>query len=136
MPRPRSSPTMTRLAAARATGRVALALPLMLAVATPAFARAAPESFADLAEKLLPAVVNVSTTQTVKTAQSGERGQRRGPEIPQFPPGSPFEQFFKDFFDRQQRGERPDAPPRRATSLGSGFIIDPAGYVVTNNHVV
>ncbi len=130
----------------RAAGRLAVALPLVLAlaaptaglVATPAFARSAPESFADLAQKLLPAVVNVSTTQTVKQAQAGpgERGPRRGPEIPQFPPGSPFEEFFKDFFDRQQRGERPDAPPRRATSLGSGFIIDPTGYVVTNNHVV
>jgi len=125
--------------------RLAVALPLAFAVAAPglvhgALARSAPESFADLAEKLLPAVVNVSTTQTVKAAAQGERGEqrgpRRGPEIPQFPPGSPFEEFFKDFFDRQQRGERPDAPPRRATSLGSGFIIDPTGYVVTNNHVV
>jgi serine protease Do len=131
----------------RAAGRLVVALPLTLAIAAPtvglvapapAQARSAPESFADLAQKLLPAVVNVSTTQTVKQAQAapGERGQRRGPEIPQFPPGSPFEEFFKEFFDRQQRGERPDAPPRRATSLGSGFIIDPAGYVVTNNHVV
>jgi serine protease Do len=95
-------------------------------------------SFADLAERLLPAVVNVSTTQTLKNDRAqGERGQgdqrRRGPDVPQFPPGSPFEEFFRDFFDRQQR---PDAPPRRAQSLGSGFIIDPAGYIVTNNHVI
>ena len=54
--------------------------------------------------------------------------------MPQFPPGSPFEEFFKDFFDRQ--GRQPDAPPRRAQSLGSGFIIDPSGIVVTNNHVI
>ncbi|HEX2114553.1 MAG TPA: trypsin-like peptidase domain-containing protein, partial [Alphaproteobacteria bacterium] len=95
-------------------------------------------TFADLAERLLPAVVNVSTTQSVRTDRNqpgqgqGEQ-RRRGPDVPQFPPGSPFEEFFRDFFDRQQR---PDAPPRRAQSLGSGFIIDPAGYVVTNNHVI
>src|SRR5579862_7798532 len=97
--------------------RLALVLPLALGAVGPAFARAAPESFADLAEKLLPAVVNVSTTQTIKTAER----KGRGPEIPQFPPGSPFEEFFKDFMERQGRGEKPDAPPRRATSLGSGF---------------
>jgi len=85
-------------------------------------------SFADLAERLLPAVVNISTTQTIRP----DRNQRRGPDIPQFPPGSPFEEFFREFFDRQ----RPDAPPRRAQSLGSGFIIDEAGYIVTNNHVI
>ncbi|HEX6979812.1 MAG TPA: DegQ family serine endoprotease [Alphaproteobacteria bacterium] len=85
-------------------------------------------SFADLAERLLPAVVNISTTQTIRP----DRNQRRGPDIPQFPPGSPFEEFFKEFFDRQ----RPDALPRRAQSLGSGFIIDEAGYIVTNNHVI
>ena len=87
-------------------------------------ARGAPESFADLAEKLLPAVVNISTLQVI-------RGQR-GPEVPQFPPGSPFEEFFKDFFERRL----PESPMRRATSLGSGFIIDSTGYVVTNNHVI
>ncbi|MFO0996465.1 MAG: DegQ family serine endoprotease [Alphaproteobacteria bacterium] len=97
---------------------------LLLAGTAPA--RTAPENFADLAEKLLPSVVNISTSQTVKGAQ-------RGPDMPQFPPGSPFEEFFKDFFER--RGQQ-DNQPRRATSLGSGFIIDPTGYVVTNNHVI
>ena len=54
--------------------------------------------------------------------------------MPQFPPGSPFEEFFRDFFDRQ--GREQNAPPRRATSLGSGFVIDAGGLVVTNNHVI
>src|SRR5690242_1663723 len=108
---------------ARAGGGAFLVATLL--VASPAFARA-PDGFADLAQRLLPAVVNISST-TV----SRERAQR-GPEVPQFPPGSPFEEFFRDFLDRN----RPDAPPRRVTSLGSGFLIDPAGYVVTNNHVI
>ncbi len=85
-------------------------------------------NFADLTEKLLPAVVNVSTTQIVK------QQARQFPEF-QFPPGSPFEDFFKDFFERgfPNQGE---AIPRKATALGSGFIIDAAGYIVTNNHVI
>ena len=105
-------------------------------LAPAAEARTAPESFADLAERLLPSVVNIQTTQTVQA-----RGERQGPEGgPQFPPGSPFEEFFREFFDRQQR-QGPGQPqrPRRAQSLGSGFIIEYSngeGYVVTNNHVI
>jgi serine protease Do len=108
-------------------GAVILGLLLALAVALsaqPASARSAPESFADLAEKLLPAVVNISSSQVVRTTQQQE--------IPQAPPGSPFEDFFKEFFDRNQR----EGAPRRASSLGSGFIIDKTGFVVTNNHVI
>ncbi|HEY1410735.1 MAG TPA: DegQ family serine endoprotease [Rhodopila sp.] len=103
----------------------------------PAAARSAPDSFADLAAKLLPAVVNVSSTQTL-TAKNGGGGPDLGPDMPVFPPGSPFEQFFKDFLNRNRPGQGGgDQPaPRRAQSLGSGFIIDPAGYVVTNNHVI
>jgi serine protease Do len=85
----------------------------------------APASFADLVDELVPAVVNVSTTQSV----GGEA--RPGPEIPQFPPGSPFQEFFDEFFDQREREQQ-----RRATSLGSGFIIDPEGYIVTNLHVI
>jgi serine protease Do len=87
-------------------------------------ARTAPESFADLADRLLPAVVNISTTQVIE-------GQP-GVEIPQLPEGSPFEEFFREFFERNQQPQT----RRRATSLGSGFIIDPDGYIVTNNHVI
>jgi serine protease Do len=112
---------------------------LLLTAAAAAQAKPAPEGFADLAQKLLPAVVNISTTQTLKerAGPPGSPQQRPGPDIPQFPPGSPFEEFFKDFFDRNvPRGQRPEAQPRRATSLGSGFIIDASGLVVTNNHVI
>ena len=78
-----------------------------------------PISFADLAEKLMPSVVNISSTQTIKTTSN--------PFPFQFPPGSPFEDMFKEF-------NRPTE--RKATALGSGFIIDKKGIVVTNNHVI
>ena len=82
----------------------------------PAFARPAPDSFADLAAKLLPAVVNISSTQAVQ-ARAGAPGA--GPEIPMFPPGSPFEQFFKDFLNRNRPGGQgggggDNQPPRRS----------------------
>lgn len=88
----------------------------------PAAAKSAPESFADLAEKLLPSVVNISSTQVVR--------EDRGPQAPQLPEGSPFGDSFREFFNRNQ------GAPRRATSLGSGFIISTDGLVVTNNHVI
>jgi serine protease Do len=118
-------------AAARGLRFLAL-LAVLLFPAGAATAKPAPDGFADLAARLLPAVVNISTTQTIK---SDKGTARPGPDIPQFPPGSPFEEFFKDFFDHNQHG-RSDSAPRRATSLGSGFIIDPSGLVVTNNHVI
>ncbi len=102
----------------------------------PAIARGAPDSFADLAAKLLPAVVNISSTQN---AQQAKGPAQPGPEMPNFPPGSPFEQFFRDFLNRGrpgQRGEGPPRPERKSQSLGSGFIIDASGLVVTNNHVI
>ena len=84
-----------------------------------ALAKPVPESFADLADELMPSVVNISTTQTVRTTNN---------QFPfQFPPGSPFGEMFKDF-------ERPTE--RKASSLGSGFIIKGSGIVVTNNHVI
>ena len=91
-------------------------------------ARPAPSGFADLAENLLPAVVNISTT------KSSKREDASGPQMPKLPPGSPFEQFFKDFFDKQQKQQRRGIPKR--FSQGSGFIIEASGLIVTNNHVI
>jgi len=87
------------------------------------YAKSAPDSFADLAEKLMPSVVNISTTQTVKTNSNSN------PFPFKFPPGSPFGEMFKDF-ENQQPTER------KASALGSGFIIKEEGVVITNNHVI
>ena len=94
------------------------ALLLVVTWAGSAQARPAPDSFADLVETLLPSVVNISTTQTVERGQGGEE----------------FEEFFREFFER--RGEQQPPQRRRPSSLGSGFVIDPDGYIVTNHHVI
>ena len=101
--------------------KVKILLVVLLAVNFSFFANAknVPESFADLAEKLMPSVVNISTTQTIVT--------NINPFPFEFPPGSPFEDMFKEFNTPQKR---------KASALGSGFIIDAKGIVVTNNHVI
>jgi serine protease Do len=100
-------------------------------VAPPAQARG-PDNIADVAEKVINAVVNISTSQSVESRNSAT------PQ-PSLPPGSPFEEFFDEFFKNRRQGDnnqnRPSGP-RRVNSLGSGFIIDASGIVVTNNHVI
>ncbi len=120
-------------AAIRASRRLRLKLTACLAVAcaliaAPAAARG-PEGIADVAEKVIDAVVNISTTQTVDNRSGEGKGA-----APQLPPGSPFEEFFEDFF-KNRRGDK-GTGPRKTNSLGSGFIVDPSGVAVTNNHVI
>lgn len=86
-------------------------------------ARPAPSGFADLAERLLPSVVNISTLQAVETTRERQPGS---------PPGEGFEEFFEEFLDEDENRN----PPRQSVSLGSGFVVDPAGYIVTNDHVI
>lgn len=115
-------------------GLAALAVGAFSAFGTPAHARG-PDGIADVAEKVIDAVVNISTSQTVEAKGGGGSNT-----MPQLPPGSPFEEFFDDFF-KNRRGpgggsKGGDNPPRKTNSLGSGFIIDASGVVVTNNHVI
>ena len=90
-----------------------------LSFSTNSYSQSIPASFADLAERLMPSVVNISTTTTITT--------RSNPFPFQFPPGSPFEDMFREFGVPQER---------QSSALGSGFIIDEKGIVVTNNHVI
>jgi len=114
------APTSKAAAVPAASAKPAVAAP---AVAVPPTVAARPQGYADLAERLLPMVVNISTSQMLRRRPTAD-----GP-LPQAPEGSPLDDFFKNFADRGNT-------PRRVQSLGSGFVIDPAGYVVTNNHVI
>ena len=111
----------------------ALAAAIIAAPARPAAARG-PENIADVAEQVIDAVVNISTSQKVDARLNG---------LPDLPPGSPMEEFFEEFFKNRRGGQGggqgggdPDRAPRRINSLGSGFVIDASGLVVTNNHVI
>src|SRR6202166_5094591 len=113
------------------TRRTAFALALgfcALSAAGAGYAAAGkgPDSVADTAERVLDAVVNISTSQTIEAG--------KGMQMPQVPPGSPFEEFFDEFFKR--RGGDNGGHSRKVSSLGSGFVVDPSGIVVTNNHVI
>ncbi len=132
--------TGARPALSRRLRLMGIAIPLTVAsllAAAPASARG-PDGIADIAEKVIDSVVNISTSQSVEAKGGGGREA-----VPQLPPGSPFEEFFDDFF-KNRRGGSPKGGdksgemqvPRKTNSLGSGFIIDAAGVVVTNNHVI
>ncbi len=113
----------------RAAGAAALAVVVLLPNVAAVQARG-PEAIADTAERVMDAVVNIKANQ---------RQAQRSVPMPQMPPGSPFEDLFNDFFNRRGPGG-PGAPGpqpnQRASSLGSGFVIDAGGTVVTNNHVI
>ena len=114
------------LASALGTGVV----PMAQFAAAPAYARG-PDSLADLADQVSGAVVNISATQMVE--------DKRASNTPQLQPGTPFDDLFEEFFKRrQQQGDDSPRQPqqRRSNSLGSGFVIDPSGIVITNNHVI
>jgi serine protease Do len=108
-----------------------LSLSMLLCAAPVRATSATPSGFEDLAEKLLPTVVNVSTSTKPKPVAT-ERPEM--PQIPDLPQGTPFDQFFKDFYDQYRNAP---SPQEKTNALGSGFVIDAAkGYVVTNNHVI
>jgi serine protease Do len=114
--------------AARTGGRrLLLAVVGLVAIAQPGAAGPPPISFAEIVERVAPSVVNIATTKAVR------RGEAPEFPFPEPPPGSPFEDFFREFFDRNRP---PDQAPQRQSSLGSGFVVDESGYVVTNNHVI
>lgn len=128
---------MTKLAGQ--IGVIALSMSLLPAMTAPVFAQDTPvvtghrtqhgpESVSDLAESLMDAVVNISITQNTKA--EGDDGV----PTPTLPKDAPFQDLFEDYF--KNRNDDGANTSRKVSSLGSGFVIDPAGYIVTNNHVI
>ncbi|MBN9062224.1 MAG: serine protease [Rhizobiales bacterium 65-9] len=117
-----------RRAAPIAVAAAAAFLAFAPVASAPALARG-PASLADLSEQVIDAVVNISATSTAPATS-----ERRQLQVPQLPPGTPFEEFFEEFFRRGPGGQPQQR--RRSNSLGSGFVIDSSGIVVTNNHVI
>jgi serine protease Do len=122
-------PLKRRIGAALIASAV-IASPLLVEATMPAWATSGPASVADLSDQLIDSVVNISTTQTIG---GGPSAGGDAPQMPQLPPGTPFEDFFNEFFKNRRNGEQ---RPQRTSSLGSGFVIDPSGIIVTNNHVI
>ncbi|MBB2959944.1 DegQ family serine endoprotease [Methylobacterium sp. R2-1] len=129
------TPSLARRASSALAAAVLSVSVTVTILPLPAFARG-PESLADLAEKVTDAVVNISASTTVEASNRGGR------TMPQLPQGTPFEDLFEEFFKRRGQGapkgdeDGPRSPTRKSNSLGSGFIIDASGIVVTNNHVI
>ncbi len=127
---PRFNPIRLPMKAALIALAISFGSAATVASTAPAFA-AGPASVADLADELIGAVVNISTAQNV----AGSGGNSGGAPRPRVPEGSPFQDFFDEFFRQQEEGNQPRRP-RRVQSLGSGFVIDPSGIIITNNHVI
>lgn len=122
--------SLRNLLAGAGLGLLAAGMTASPVAVPPAFAQTVElPSVADLADRLLPSVVEI----TVETRQPGAGP---GLQMPDIPDNSPFKDFFDDFFKRQQQGQDNNVPPRTQTSMGSGFVVDASGVIVTNNHVV